>query len=235
MRKIVKLFERGSVSVFGLRGKGKDLLTANVVVRRNKPYVSNVNYGGKWYPLELAKLDCGNSYRDFISGKLNYYKYPYPDGTDVYISDAGVYFPSQYCNQLNNAYPTLATFQALSRHIGNCSMHVNSQALNRVYDKIREQSEIYIRCMRCKVLFGKLVIQRVYIYEKYQSAADCVPLFSLPLSAFLVGGMQTYMLAKQHYRITYGEIRPRTLIYINKSKYNTRLFKELLENGKKTA
>lgn len=233
MRKIVKMFENGSVSVFGLRGKGKDLLTANVVVRRKKPYVSNVDYGGKWYPLDLGKLDCGNSYRNFITGDFNYYEYPYPDGTDVYVSDAGVYFPSQYCNHLNNAYPTLATFQALSRHLGDCSMHVNSQALNRVYDKIREQSETYIRCMSCKVFFGKLVVQRVYIYEKYQSATDCVPLFNLPLSAFLFGGVQTYMLAKQHYRITYGEIKPRTLIYWNKSKYDTRLFKELLKNGKK--
>lgn len=37
MRKIVKMFENGSVSVFGLRGKGKDLLTANVVCRRKSP------------------------------------------------------------------------------------------------------------------------------------------------------------------------------------------------------
>lgn len=234
MRKIVQLFENGSVSVFGLRGKGKDLLTANVVVRRKKPYVSNVNYGGIWYPLDLNALDCHNSYRDFISGDPWYYEYPYPDGTDVYISDAGVYFPAQYCNQLNNAYPSLATFQALSRHLGDCSMHVNSQALARVYDKIREQSEIYIRCMGCKVYFGKLVVQKVLIYEKYQSAADCVPVFKLPVSSFLFGGMQTYLLAKQHYRITYGEIKPRTLVYWNKSKYDTRLFKEMLKNGKKS-
>lgn len=232
MRRIVKLFERGNVSVCGLRGRGKDMLMANVVVRRRKPYVSNVYYGGECYPLDLAALDCGqNTYKNFISGEFQPYEYPYGDGVDVYVSDAGVYFPSQYCNELNRAYPYLATFQALSRHLGDCNFHFNSQALNRVYDKIREQSDTYIRCIWCKVFFGRLVIQRVYIYERYQSAVDCVPLFCLKRPLLNPTRRLTYDLAKQSYQISHGKIVPRTLIYFNRSNYDTRRFKEVLAHG----
>ena len=77
---IVRLFEDGNVCVTGLRGSGKDLLTANVVVRRNKPYVSNMDYGGFYSPLDFNKINLGeNTYRNFINGNLNHYEYPYLD------------------------------------------------------------------------------------------------------------------------------------------------------------
>jgi hypothetical protein len=57
-KKIIRMFEDGNVCVTGLRGRGKDMLMSNVVVRRKKPYVSNVDYKGKkarfkrFYPLD---------------------------------------------------------------------------------------------------------------------------------------------------------------------------------------
>ena len=36
--------------------------------------------------------------------------HPYPDGTDIYLSDAGIYFPSQFCSELNREYPFMAVF-----------------------------------------------------------------------------------------------------------------------------
>lgn len=232
MRKIIKLFENGNVSVCGLRGSGKDMLMANVVVRRRKPYVSNVDYGGDYYPLELSKLDCGkNTYDDFISGNVKHYVFPYGDGVDVYVSDAGVYFPSQFCSDLNRKYPYISMYQALSRHLADANFHFNSQTLNRVYDKIREQSETYIRCRWCKVLFGKLVIQRVYIYERYQSCVDCVPLFDLKRPLLNPTRRLTYDLAKMNYQISHGKIVGKWLIYFNRSNYDTRRFKEMMRNG----
>lgn len=68
IKKIIKLYENGNVSVSGNCGSGKDLLQANVIVRRKKPYVSNVNYGGEFYALDFTKLDCGSNYEDFING-----------------------------------------------------------------------------------------------------------------------------------------------------------------------
>lgn len=92
-KKVIKLFEKGNVCVCGLRGRGKDLLMSNVVVRRRLPYVCNIDYGGERYPFSYLDLDCGsNTYQNFIRGSVNYYRYPFPDGTDVYLSDAGIYF-----------------------------------------------------------------------------------------------------------------------------------------------
>ena len=230
MRKIIKLFDKGNVSVCGLRGTGKDMLFANVATRRKLPYVSNTDYGGQFIPFEPAVLDCKNTYRDFINGTLSSYEYPYADGTDFYIADGGIYFPSQYQGELCKSYGYLSTFMALSRHLGDCNVHYNVQNLNRMWDKIREQSDIYIRCCWCKVIFG-IVFHKVIIYEKYESAVNRVPPFRLPRPLINPERMQLWRIQKQNYDISHGSVTPRILIYRNKSKYNTRVFKEMLANA----
>lgn len=237
MRKIIKLFEQGNVCVCGLKGKGKDMLFANVVLRRKLPYVCNTNYGGDFHSLIFKDFDCGcNTYRNFISGDLNYYAFPFPDNTDVYIADAGVYIPSQYCNELNREYGYFATYMALSRHLGESNTHFNVQNLNRCWDKVREQSDTYIMCNGVFKPFIKwfgIVIQRVTVYELYDSAVKRVPPFRLPKPWFSPDRRFQWQVQKQNYDIAYGRIKRRILIYKNKSKYNTRIFKEMLENGKK--
>lgn len=231
MRKIIKMFEDGNVCVCGLRGRGKDMLFANVVMRRKKPYVSNTDYGGVRYPFDPAQLDCGgNTWKNFMSGNVAGYVFPYPDGTDIYLADAGVYFPAQYCNELNKSYGHIATFMALSRHLGQCNVHFNVQNLNRCWDKIREQSDAYIMCDWCVVLFG-IVFQRVTIYEKYQSAVDRVPVFCLPRPLLNPDRRFQWQMMYQSYQISHGEIKSRLLIYRNRSQYNTRIFKEMLSNA----
>lgn len=234
LRKIINMFRDGNVCVTGLRGRGKDMLIANVVVRRKLPYISNVDYGGEYHPLNLDKLDCGkNTYKQFISGCVNYYKYPYSDQTDVYISDVGIYFPSQFCNELNKQYPYMPVFQALTRQLGSCNFHINVQNLNRAWDKIREQSDCYIMCLRCIVIFG-MVFQVVRIYDKYESCVNRVKPFSV--SVPLIGSGNTryqVRLQRASYEANYGMIKNMILIYKNKSNYNTRFFKDMLENGRK--
>lgn len=232
-KKIIRLFDQGNVSVCGLRGRGKDLLMANVVVRRKLPYVCNIDYGGERYELDFDLLDCGcNTYDQFISGNVNKYVYPYPDGTDVYISDCGIYLPAQYCNELNKKYPHLPVFFAISRHVGNCNVHTNSQSLSRVWDKAREQSDIYILCRKCFYISG-LVIQFITVYDRYQSALDRQkPLrLSIPVLASSEAKMSAKIMREQ-YEAAHGVIKNRVLIYKNRSSYNTRQFKEILEGGK---
>ena len=238
-KKIVKMFKKGNVCVTGLRGTGKDVLTGNVVNRINYPYVSNLDYGENLKKkrvrlnLDLEKLDIKNNYNDFISGKINEYTYPYPKGADIYVSDAGVYFPSQYCNKLNNQYEGLVNFQALSRQIGQCNFHINVQNLNRLWDKIREQSELYIRCNWCKVLFGKYVIQIITIYDKYNSCLNRVKPCRVGVPLF--GDKNARMNAKIYrdkWENENGIVKRRLLIYKNKSKHNTLYFGDLL-GGKK--
>lgn len=234
LKKIIRMFEKGNVIVSGLRGDGKDMLMANVVVRRGLPYISNVDYGGQYYPLDFSKLDCGkNIYKNFIEGDVKYYEFPYPDRTDVYISDAGVYLPAQYCNELNRHYGHFATYIALSRHVSLGNVHANAQACNRIYDKLREQGDQYIRCRACFVFFGKVVLQKITIYDKYQSCVDKVPAFWLRRPLLNANRLQLWQIQKQNYEITHGCIKNHWLIYFNKSNYDTRRFKELLKNGKK--
>lgn len=232
-KKIIRLFEDGNVSVCGLRGRGKDLLMSNVVVRRDLEYVSNVDYGSQFIEYDYSNFDCGmNTYQNFITGNLLSYRYPYNDGTDVYISDAGVYFPSQYCNQLNRDFPFLPVFMALSRHVGNCNFHFNSQNLNRVWDKIREQSDTYILCRRCLYICG-FVLQLVTIYDKYDSAVNRQKPFSVRLPLFANREMRLRLsIEKQQFEAQHGSIQNGILFYRNCSSYDTRRFKTLLEEGK---
>lgn len=231
-RKVIKIFDSGNVCVCGLRGTGKDLLMSNVVVRRDLPYISNIDYGGSYNPFDYSKLSCGsNTYDNFILGNVSNYFYDYPDGTDVYLSDAGIYFPSQYCNELNKKFPYMSVFQAISRHVGDCNFHFNSQNLNRVWDKIREQSDIYILCRGCLYLKG-WVFQRITIYDRYQSAVDRMRPLRLPLP--LLSNKESRMMRKiqiAQFEASHGLIRDHFLIYRNKSTYNTRQFKEILERG----
>lgn len=229
IRKVIKLFKRGNCCITGLRGTGKDMLTSNVIIRRKKPYLSNVNYGGKYIPLDFKELDVGNSYDNFISSKINKFIYPY-EKCDVYVSDAGIYFPSQYNNQLDKKYEGLAEFQALSRHLGDSNFHINVQSLNRVWNKIREQSETYIRCNWCKVLFSKLVIQKITIYEKYESCLNNVHPNRIKPPSLLAKKevRQQYDFYRDNFNNTHGKIKSLLLIYINKSNYDTRRFKTLL-------
>lgn len=230
MKKIIKLFRSGNVCVFGLRGRGKDMLMSNVVCRRGLPYVCNSNYGGDHFDLNMKEFDCGgNTYENFLTGNIRPYKYPYADGVDIYISDAGVYFPSQYCSELNKRYGYFSTFMALSRHLGECNVHFNVQNLNRVWDKIREQSDIYICCNWTKVFFRRFVLQKVTIYEYYESAVLRIPPYRAPSVRMSQDRSLQIQMAKQSYRTAHGDIKSRILIYKNRSNYDTRVFKKILQ------
>ena len=242
MHRIIKLFEKGNVCVVGLRGCGKDMLFANVVARRKMPYVSNTDYCCQKSPylkLKFDNLNIKNNYDNFISGDIIPYDYPYPEQADVYIADCGIYLPSQYCNELNKKFPEFPGFYALCRQIGQCNVHFNVQNLNRVWDKLREQSDTYIRTLSCHVLFKKWVLQTVIVYDKYQSCVDRIDPFvptRIPLMCSKESKaalQQTNEEAKRRYKEIYGEVKKYTLIYRNKSNYDTRLFKGVLsgKNG----
>lgn len=232
-KKIVKMFENGNVCVTGLRGTGKDMLTSNVVVRRPATYVSNVDYGGDFRPFQYKDFNCGgNTYHNFINGTVKYYEFPYPDGTDLYLSDVGVYFPSQYCNELNRDYKQMPIYMALSRHLAAGNVHFNVQNLNRAWDKIREQSDQYILCRWCIVWCG-WVLQKVRIYELYDSCLRRVPPFRVSMPLLSAERRAQWKLEKERYEQSYGVVEERLLLYRNKSTYDTRVFKTIMKEGKK--
>lgn len=231
-----KCFEQGSVCVTGMRGRGKDMLMANIAVR-SEAHISNICYGEGYIPLDYSKLDIGNKPDDLVSGNIKPYEYPYPEGVNIFISDIGVYFPSQYFDYLNKKYPTLPMFLSLSRQIAGAEIFVNCQNLGRIWDKFREQSDCYIMCNRCKVI-GNLVIQTVTIYDKYESALNRADPFWYPQPRFMASREERRLwrnnraMAYARFREEHGDVKRVTLVYLNKSTYDTRYFKTLLKGEK---
>jgi hypothetical protein len=227
-----KLFAYGSVQICGQRGRGKDMLMANVACR-SRCYYGNVNYGGNYRPLDFSALDTQNSFHDLINGSIKRYVYPYEEGADIYISDIGIYFPSQYNGELDKKYPRLPQFLCLSRQLGSCNVHLNTQSLARCWLKFREQSDCYILCQRIFKPLIKLgvVIQKVTLYSDYESCARRVVPFCLPKPTILSPKevKLNYEIEKQRYLQNYGEVKNVWLIYRQKSTYDTRYFKTLLE------
>lgn len=223
---IVDLFKYGGVCVYGMRGRGKDVLFNWVIKKRAKPYISNVDYGGNYNefkPSEQFNLG-GNTCHNFIIDEIKPYEYPYIDGVDYYISDVGVYFPCQENNTLNKLYPSFPLFQALIRHLGDASLHYNVQSLNRPWDKLREQMDTYILCRKCKFLFGKFVTLKLTVYDRYQSAYDKVK----PMKKRF--GKQA-RLEYDKFTASHGDIRNVTIRFIHRNTYDTRRFKTILKGG----
>lgn len=241
INKVVKLFEQGNVCVVGERGAGKDMLFGNVIARRGLEYISNAEYRRKngvpikYHPLDFKAIDCGeNDYQSFMSGDIKLYTYPYPLGVDVYITDVGVYMPSQFCSELNRQYKHIPTFMALSRHLGECNVHINVQNLNRAWDKLREQSRTYITCLKCKVFkVGRqqVIIQRIRLYERYESCVSNVPPLRMPFSWKIGKNRLQAKLFELNHEISHGKVKEHTLIYLNQSDYNTHVFREMLKGG----
>lgn len=245
---IKKYFLDGNVCVVGLRGRGKDMLFANVIKRRKSPYISNCDYNcsnSPYIPLDLKKLDVKNNWKQLANQNIIPYDYPYPEGCDIYISDVGIYFPAQYCNELNKEFPNIATFEALSRQLAQCNVHLNCQNLNRIWDKMREQSDTYIMCNSCFVfprllsfLKKRLVLQVVTTYDKAEACQNRVePFRPIRLPLFNKAGQREIIKAKNEelkraFNEKNGTVKRHLLLYWNKSKYDTRLFKNILKGDR---
>lgn len=226
-----RLFEHGNVCVTGLRGTGKDLIFGNVINVRKQAYVSNLDYGGKRYEFKYADFMIGNNTYDTMLNQPLYYEYPFELGSDLYLSDVGVYFPSQYCNELNKRYQSFPYYMALSRQVSHNNVHINVQNLNRAWDKIREQSDIYIRCVKSYYVFG-LVLQKIVVYDKYESCLNRVDPCRIKIP--LLGDKDRILnaqIAVDKFANQYGSVKSYWLVYINRSKHDTYYFEKLLKEG----
>jgi len=170
VRFLLKTFRSCNVIVFGKKGTGKDLLFQKVINRRKEKCHANIPYGVLNDIVAISKLSVApNTFKEVIEGSTVTVPRLFNDKEDFYISDAGIYLPSQYDSQLDKLYPSFPIFYALSRHLYDCNVHVNTQYLGRVWKKLREQADAYIMangvvslpfCLLCKFRY----------YERYQSA-----------------------------------------------------------------
>ena len=228
LSKLKKSFTNSSVIVFGSKGTGKDLLFQCVINVRKKPYFSNIDYGGKYYKISLNQLSLyPNSYDDLINENINRVKINKKMyDIDVYLSDGGVYLPSQYDYLLNKKYPSLSLYYALSRHLYNQNIHINTQNLERIWKALREQSDYYIRCKKAIKIFKTIYIFYT-TYDVYQSAVEKLrPLKRLKINKF--GRTESDIFYSKYGNIENGYIK----IKIKNIKYDTHYFHKYFFNKK---
>ena len=218
-------FKRCNVIVFGKKGSGKDLLFNKVINLRKEPCYTNIPYS-RAYCLDARIQDFAvapNTYRSFLDDNIQVIDKVLAERMDFYISDGGIALPSQYHGELDKKYPSLPIFYALSRHLTNSNIHINTQNLNRIWDKLREQADTYIRVERTINIFGFL-FTTFTVYDYYESAKKCLQPY--PHSIF----SSSYNTAQRNeYYAVNGRI-DRHLICQHKSTvmYDTRYFHKVV-------
>lgn len=221
-------FKNGNVIVSGKKGRGKDLLFQYVIYKRKDFYYSNINYGGTRKIIPLSAVSCApNTYDSFIKDNVEKTKHMFKEGKDIYISDGGSFLPSQMDSVLHKTYPSMPLYYALSRHLYNSNVHVNTQNLERVWKALREQADFYPVCKRVyKWLPGFLII-KVISYDKYDSAIKGL----LPLNKRMNKDSKNQF---DLYIAQNGDIR-KFYVFVSKRKikYNTRAFEKVLLKGKR--
>ena len=210
-------FDNFDVAVYGLRGTGKDVIFAHLINLHGKKHYSNIRYNSQTEVRDIRELHVGgNEYPSFINGTTQKFVPNFDEGAHFFISDAGVYLGCQYNRELCANYGELPIHLALRRHLYDSHIHINSQALNRPWDKIREQLGVFIHCLGT-VNYGDYLIVSAITYTRYESALECLPPPEEP---------------DKYHTLKYGEIVERRFkVPISSLNYDTRHFKnELLIN-----
>lgn len=168
-------FDNFDCAVYGFRGTGKDVIFAHAINLKGGKHYSNIFYNSDTEVRDIKELHVGgNEYPDFISGNIKKFEPNIEDGYHFFISDAGVYLGCQYNKELNENYGELPIHLALRRHLYDSHVHTNSQALNRPWDKIREQQGCFIHALET-MDYGDFLIVKAISYTKYESALECLP------------------------------------------------------------
>lgn len=223
---VIREFRDSNMIVFGKKGSGKDLLFQTIINARKEHHYSNIKFNSKTLPITINDLSLfPNTYENLINNNIEKVNPNLKEKYDIYISDGGIYLPSQYDSSLDKKYPSLPIFYATQRHLYNSNTHVNTQYLGRLYKKLREQADGYIKC-HSAIFIGPIYIQFITFYERYESAERSL----LPMSKALLNGMQNGLY--EQYYATNGVIKPMFLIGTRKKIiYDTRHFRNVFFNS----
>lgn len=224
-KRIKNAFVSGSVMTSGRKRFGKDVLHQAVINWRKETYFANINYGGDYHHIEMKDLLLGdNDYKSFIDGKVTQCdKINKLEGHDIYISDGGVYLPSQMDSYLHKIYPSFPITYALSGHMYNNGIHVNTQRLDRVWKALREQADYFVRMRKRCLILPFIIVLFTTEYDKYESAVQELS----PMKSTL---FNKYSKAeKELYKAQHGFIKDGLLIVSKRSlHYDTRAFHKVI-------
>lgn len=222
-KRITNEFKRCNVIVYGKKGNGKDLLFQAVINKRKAPYYANISYGGDFERIWANKISVEpNTYDEFIKDNVKVIEKVLSEKKDIYLSDGGIILPSQYDAILHKTFPSLPIYYALSRHLSNSNIHVNTQNLERLWKALREQADYYIRC-RGVIRLPFFLVVKTTEYDKYETALKNL----LPMNAPLFNKFGSAERAQ--YEATNGFIKNGFIIIRKKSvHYDTRAYHKII-------
>lgn len=226
---ITKKFKKNNCLVWGKKRKGKDLTFQKVINKRKKEhYASNYpiefGYGHKGVQIQMADLSVSpNTYENMIANvvkKIDYQKEM--ENRDTYISDCGIYLPSQYNHILNKLYPSMPIFYSVIGHLYDSNIHVNYNGeITRLWDKLREQADEYFNVLQCIKIFGFIFI-KVRYYERYSTASQTLA----PMKKGFLNKQQKALY--EQYKSQNGLIKDMWIcIMIRNIHYDTRYFRHV--------
>lgn len=228
---VLTSFRSGNVIVAGHKGTGKDLLFNFVITERERDgeiHASNIRYTDQTHILSPQHFMLNdNTISNFVSNKFSRESKHFTEKEDYYISEAGLAFPNWARAELEKKYRSLPITFALSRHLGDFSIHANVQNYTRLWDKLREQADTYIWCEHATVR-GKKVSQTFVIYNRAESAIDHIQPFECRRN-FWGAKVKEDKAYAVTFNAKYGYIERLTLKYKLADKpYDTRAFYKAL-------
>lgn len=229
-KEITRSFENGNVGVFGKKRKGKDLLFQKIIsMRKNQVgYYSNIDYGfNKIKLIDPSEMKYGpNTYDNFINGTLTKIERSFVEKADIYISDSGNIFPSQYEKLLDKKYPGTPLFVSLQGHTYDSNTHFNwNGSYTRLWKKVREQIDDMYKALGKVNIFGLIIFAKYRYFEKPESAE----LNLLPYKKNRLLDSKQNKSLREQYHATNGLIKD-MWVYLPKRilKYDTRAFEKVI-------
>lgn len=218
---LLECFNNFNCAVFGLRGKGKDIIFNKVINCRNVNCYATIPYNKELCTEKtLEEFSVSpNTFENIMSGDIKIIPKTLKEETDLYISDAGNLLPAQNSAQLVKKYPGFPAFYSLSRHLYNMNIHYNTQYLNRVWNLLREQTGRFIMAEKTSSFLGIFLITSFTIYDREQSALS-------QLKPFKAGIFNTDAKAlKSDFEAKHGSVESFKIIQLKKHiYYDSRFF-----------
>ena len=223
---LIECFSSANCIVFGLKGCGKDLIFNKVINARNENCYANIPYNKELCSVkDIQDFSVyPNTFETILENNIVKIDKTNKESCDYYISDGGIFLPSQYSNTLIKKYPSLPIYYALNRHLTNSNIHINTQYLGRVWDKLREHAGYYIKAVKTTNIFGFLITDFI-IYDTYTSA-------SAQMRPYKITGLITHSESranKEDFESKHGLVKEYKIIQRSKNVfYDSRYFHRLL-------
>lgn len=223
---LIECFTSANCIVFGLKGAGKDLIFNKIINVRNENCYANIPYNKELCTvLDIQEFSVApNTFENILENDIKIVDKNNKENCDYYISDGGIFLPSQYSTTLIKKYPSLPIYYALNRHLTNSNIHINTQYLGRVWDKLREHAGYYIKAVHTTKIFGFLITDFI-VYDNYTSASS-------QMRPYKITGLVTHSESranKEDFESKHGLVKEYKIIQrIKNVHYDSRYFHRLI-------